>query len=59
MVMNVAKISQKMKNKNLFSTEKKLQNEKKRLIIKNNDFKKRMHVKEILIKLNVCLFGKR
>ena len=59
MVMNITKISQKMKNKNLFSTEKKLQNEKKRLIIKSNDFKKRMHVEEILIKLNVCLFDKR
>ena len=59
MVMNITKISQKMKNKNLFSTEKKLQNEKKRLIIKSIDFKKRMHVEEILIKLNVCLFDKR
>ena len=41
MIMNVTKISQKMKNKSLLSIEKKLQNEKKHpfIIIKNTCFK--------------------
>ena len=38
MFMNVTKISQRMKNKSLFSTEKILQTEKKYFSIKSNDF---------------------
>ena len=37
MVVNITKISQKMKNKSLLSAEKKLQSDKKH-IIKSNDF---------------------
>ena len=37
MVVSITKISQKMKNKSLLSVEKKLQNDKKHLIIKSND----------------------
>ena len=37
MVVSITKIFQKMKHKSLLSTEKILQNEKKRCIIKSND----------------------